>query len=182
MKNKKCYFYNVGVTFDRNNKEELENTWNCCPCSCYADICNGLWCEGYGIEFNKDNAINLIKEYVKCGVNNTYGYIKEVNINLAEEDWKEIYDTLIKDYKYKTLKNAEKNGYIPYDFVDIMEDYSSNWEKPDMSFIKKDNNILENKLEILNEKQLNKETIKWINKKLYGRDVNCEIGEENTIC
>ncbi len=182
MKNKKCYFFNIGFTFDRNNKEELKETWNCCPFACYADICNGLWCEEYGIEFNKDNALNLIKEYVENGSNNTYGYIKEVNINLTNEEWKNIYNNLIKEYKYKNLKDAKQNGYIPFEFIDIINDYSSYWERPDISFIKRDNNILENKLEILNEKQLNKKTIKWINKELYGRDINYEIGKENTIC
>lgn len=46
MIEKKCYFYNVGTTFDKNDFEELEDDWNCNPHCCKSDLCNGLYCGG----------------------------------------------------------------------------------------------------------------------------------------
>lgn len=173
---RKCYFTNYGVTFDKNNKEEIHDTWNCNPLCCKADLCNGLWCEDYSIDFNKDSAIKSIKEYVKNGCNNTYGYIKEVEIDLDKDTWNQIYKDLVKDYNYKNIKEAKNNGFIPYDYTDILEDNCSYWEEPDMSFLKENYEIKENQLHIYKESELDKDIIDWVNNELYGiRKDNKEI-------
>ena len=176
MITKTCYFFNVGVTFDKNDLKELKDTWNCNSFCCKSDLCNGLWCEEYGIDFNKNQTIDYIKNYVKNGSVNTYGYIKKVNITLSKEEWDDIYKYLVKNYKYSSNKDAKENGNIPYEYYDLIENYSSYWEEPDLSFIKVDSNVIkENQLHILKEDELNPETIKWINSNLYGIEEVKEI-------
>ena len=58
-----------------------------------------------------------------------------------------------------------------------MDDYSSYWEQPDISYLRDGEKILKNKLKILKEKDLNPETIKWINEELYGI-VKSNLGDE----
>lgn len=176
MIEKKCYFYNVGTTFDKNDFEELKDVWNCNPRCCKSDLCNGLYCEDYGINFNKEETIKNIKKYVEIGVNNTYGYIKEVSISLPEDLWKDIYNSLIDDYRFKNIKDAKKNGIIPYEYSEIIEDYSSYWEEPDKSFWKDNGNIKQDIIHILKESELDSETINWVNDNLYHTLKENEIG------
>ena len=173
---KKCYFTNVGVLFDKTDKKELKDTWNCNSLCCKSDLCNGLWCEDYAIEFNKESAIKNIKNYVQNGCDTTYGYIKEVDIDLDDELWKDIFNDLVKNYGYDNINDAKKDGYIPYDYYEVIEDYSSYWEEPDLSYIKNKNEIKENELHILKESELDKDIINWINEELYGVKKNVEIG------
>lgn len=175
MIEKTCYFFNVGTTFDKNNKDSLKGCWNCNPFCCKADLCNGLWCENYGIVFNKDYAKNYIKKYVEDGVENTYGYIQEVNITLSQSLWDEIYESLVKDYTFDNIKIAKENGFIPFDYYEIIENYSSYWEKPDMSFFKDKSKIKKNVIEVLKESELNQDTIKWINDNFYSKSDEIEI-------
>ena len=172
-----CYFFNVGFVFDKNNKKDLYDCRNNNQFCCKSDLCNGLWCSEYGIEFNKQNALNFIKEQVENGGNDSYGFIKEVEVDLDNETWKKLFNNLVKNYNYKNLEDAQENGYIPYEYGDIIDDFSSYWEQPDISYLRDGKNILKNKLEILKEKDLNPETIKWINEELYGI-VKSNLGEE----
>ena len=162
---KKCYFYNVGTIFDKNDKDKLKVVWNYNFNCCKSDLCNGLNCESYGIKFDKDNTIDYVKDYVSNGVNGTYGYIKEIDIDLEKELWDSIYDNLKKDY-YLNDNKLEKQGFIPFYFGEIIEDYSPFWEEPDISFLKKSNSIKRNCIHINKENELNTETIKWINDNL----------------
>lgn len=167
--NKNLLFFNVGFTFDRNDKTELKDTWNCNQFCCKSDLCNGLWCEEYGIEFNKEEAINFIKKHVEDSGIGAYGYITKVDIKLSKSEWKDIYKYLVENYHYASVKEAKENGNIPYDYSDLIEDYSSYWEEPDLSYLKVDNNTIKiNELHILKEEELSPETIKWINSELYG--------------
>lgn len=169
MITKKCYFYNVGTTFDKDNLTYIEDVWNSNGNCCKADLCNGLNCEGYGIEFNKDDVLNRIKDYVKNGVINTYGYIKSVNITLPEEEWNDIYKYLLDNYNFNSIDDASERGFISFNYCDLIEDYSSYWEEPDESYLKTGlHTIEENKIHILKENKLNSKTIKWINENLYG--------------
>lgn len=174
---RKCYFYNVGTTFDNKDKKLLKDCWNCNGLCCRSDLANGLWCEDYGIEFSKKEAIDLIRKYVESGVENTYGYIKEVEIDLNKSDWDQIYEDLMKHYNYENIKDAKINGFIPYEYVDIINDYSSYWEQPDLSYYKDNNQILKNKIIVKKENELNSETMDWINEKLYGikKENNCNL-------
>lgn len=175
MITKTCYFFNVGTTFDKDNLEELKDTWNCNQFCCKSDLCNGLWCEEYGIDFNKEETIKFIRNHVKESGIGGYGFIKEVDITLPKNEWNDIYKYLVKSYHYSSIKDARKNGTIPYDYYDLIEDYSSYWEEPDLSFLKVDSNdIRENQLHILKENELNPETIKWINQELYGIKTDVE--------
>lgn len=180
MIEKICCFYNVGTTFDKNDYKELKDVWNYNPRCCKSDLCNGLYCEDYGINFNKKDTIQNIKKYVEIGVNNTYGYMKEVRISLPKDLWDSIYSRLIEDYRFKNIKNAKNNGIIPYEYHEIIEDYSSYWEEPDISFWKDDENIKQNAIHILKESELDNETINWINKNLYNLEEE-KVVEENEL-
>ena len=169
MITKTCYFYNVGTTFDKDDLKTLKNVWNCNGNCCKSDLCNGLNCENYGIVFNEAEAMNYIYQYVKNGVANTYGYIKKVDITLPNEEWKSIYDYLLKNYNFNSLEDASNNGFINFDYGELLEDYSSYWEEPDKSFYKTNQSTIEkNTIHVLREIDLNKNTIDWINKYLYG--------------
>lgn len=173
---KKCYFFNVGTTFDKNNLDCLYDVWNYNSNCCKSDLCNGFYCENYGINFNKDKTIKEIEKYVNEGVINTYGYIKSVDIDLPEEVWKYIYQNLVKNYKFSSIKEATENGFISFDFGDIIDDYSSYWEEPDQSFLKIDaNKIIKDGIHVLKEDELNPETIKWINSNLYSSEMELEL-------
>lgn len=164
---KKCYFHNCGTTFDKDNQELLFDCWNYNG-NCYkSDLCNGLWCEDYGIYFNKQVAEDHIREYVKNGVPNTYGYLKEVEVDLSEETWINIEQYLIDNYGYDNLDEVRKSGFISFEFAEIIDEFSSYWEQPDISYLKKDNKILKNVLDIKKQEELNKEIMSWVNKKLY---------------
>ncbi len=177
MINKECYFFNVGFAFDKNDLKELKDTWNCNPFCCKSDLCNGLWCEEYGINFNKEETIRFIKEHVEDGGIGSYGYIKKVNITMPKNEWNDIYNYLVKNYHYSSIKDAKENGSIPYDYGDLIDDYSSYWEEPDVSFLKVDLNIIkENQLHILKESELDQKTINWINDELYHTSKENEIG------
>ena len=169
MIKKTCYFYNVGVLFDKNDKKDLYNNWNCNSLCCKSDLCNGLSCEDFGINFNKKDTINEIKKYVENGVVNTYGYMKKIDVELPEDLWNEIYDLLVKNYNYNSIKEASTGGFLCYEYGEIIDDFSSYWEEPDLSFVKTiDNKIATNSFHILKEEELNKNTIDWVNRKLYG--------------
>lgn len=172
---RKCYFYNCGTVFDKNNKEYLFDCWNCNPNCCKSDLCNGLWCEDYGIYFNKKMTEDVIKEYVKNGVVSTYGFLKEVEIDLEENLWNEIDKYLIDNYGFDSMSEVRKKGFISFDFGELIEDFSSYWEQPDISYLKKDyESILRNLIEIRKEEELNQETISWINNNLYHQSQNVE--------
>lgn len=176
MITKTCYFYNLGVTFDKDDFKTLKDVWNCNGNCCKSDLCNGLSCEDYGINFNYDETIKEIKKYVEDGMVNSYGYIKSVDITLTVEEWNDMYKYLKDNYNFASIKDAKKHGFISFDYGDMLEDYSSYWEEPDKSFLKVDSNtIKENELHILKENELNKETISWINENLY--DEKSEIKE-----
>lgn len=168
MIEKKCYFFNVGFMFDKDNKKDLKECWNCNGNCCKSDLCNGLWCEDYGIDFNREGVIELIKEHVEESGAGGFGYIKSIDIKLPKEVWHNIFKKLIDNYNYDSIQDAKINGFIPYEFVDIIGDYSSYWEEPDISFMKVNNKIVKNQLHILKENELNSDTINWINKELYG--------------
>lgn len=168
---KKLYFYNMGVTFDNTNKEDLEECWNNNLYACKSDILNGLWCEEYGYDFNKENAIKRAEDYVKDGNNTTYGYVKEVTISdFDKETWNNIYDELIKDYGFKDRKEASKYGYVPADYDYIEDDYSPNYAEPDISFYKNDKGEIEkNTIHVLHENEINKDTVNFV-RNLYDEE------------
>lgn len=175
---RKCYFFNVGTVFDKNDKAKLKDCWNCNGFCCKADLCNGLWCEEYGINFSKEETECFIKEYVETGVEGTYGFMKEVIIDEPKEVWDNIEEYLKRNYKY-SKDEIEKKGFIPYDDTDMIEDYSSYWEQPDISYLKKNNIILKDVIEVKKQEELDPEIMSWVNKTLYGEiDKNEEVGYE----
>ena len=174
---RKCYFFNVGTIFDKDDKKLLKDCWNCNEFCCKADLCNGLWCEEYGIDFNKEDAEDYIKNYVINGVEKTYGFIKEKEIDLDKEIWDDIENNLKKNYKYSE-KEIKEQGFIPYDYGDIIDEYSSYWEQPDISYLKENDEILINALVIKEQNELNQGTISWINKELYNEQV---VEKENVL-
>ena len=176
MIEKKCYFFNVGTTFDKDNLETLKDVWNCNPNCCKADLCNGLYCENYGIDFDKESCIKNTKKYVENGVNNTYGFIKEVKVFMPDDLWDEIYKSLVADYDFDNIKAAKKYGYIPFDYSEIIEDFSSYWEEPDISFWKDNGCIKQDVIHVLKESELDSETINWVNDNLYHTSKENEIG------
>lgn len=75
----------------------------------------------------------------------------------------------MKNYNFNSLEDASNNGFINFDYGELLEDYSSYWEEPDKSFYKTNQSTIEkNTIHVLREKDLNKNTIDWINKYLYG--------------
>lgn len=146
-----CYFFNVGVTFDINDFDSAYDVWGCNGNACRSDIINGLSCENYGINFNEDMTRNYIKEYVKRGCDNTYGYMIKRNIELPKEEWEEIDEELVKNYGYDDLEDAKQNGFIPFDFAQL-EDCCSYYEQPDESYLKAGPNLLLNKINVYNTK------------------------------
>lgn len=175
-----CYFFNVGTIFDKDNLKELKDTWNCNAFCCKSDLCNGLWCEDYGINFNREETIKFLKKHVEEGSVGTYGYIKNVDISLSKDSWDELYGFLVEQYYYPSICEAKKNGNIPFNYDDLIEDYSSYWEEPDLSFLKVDSStIKKNQLHILKESELNPKTIKWINQELYG--IKEEMEQKNEL-
>lgn len=168
---RKCYFVNAGVIFDNTNKQRLKDCWNCNPNCCKSDLCNGLWCEMYGIEFNKKTAEDELKSYVIQGCENSYAYYKEIEIDLEDDLWKDIESYLINDYNF-TENEIKERGFIPFDFSEIIEENSSYWEQPDVSYLKQNNKILKDVITIKKQDQLNSEIMNWINKELYNEQTN----------
>ena len=78
--------------------------------------------------------------------------------------------------RFSSIKEATENGFISFDFGDIIDDYSSYWEEPDQSFLKIDSNkIIKDGIHVLKEDELNTETIKWINSNLYSSEMELEL-------
>ena len=148
---RKCYFFNVGVTFDINDFDRAYDVWNCNGNACKSDIINGLSCENYGVNFNKNMTRDYIKQYVEEGCNNTYGYIVVKNIELPQEEWNEIDEELVKNYGYDDLEDARENGFIPFDFEQF-EESCSYYEQPSESYLKTGNYFLINKINIYDQK------------------------------
>lgn len=167
---RKCYFFNVGTIFDKTDKEQLHDCWNCNGFCCKADLCNGLWCEEYGINFNKKETEKFIKDYVINGVEGTYGWLKEVEVDLEEDLWNDIENYLKKNYKYNE-KDIKQRGFIPYEYGDIIEDYSSYWEQPDISYLKQNYKILQDVIVVKKQEELDPEIIKWVSKELYNEQI-----------
>ena len=102
--------------------------------------------------------------------------MKEIIISLPKDLWKEIYTSLVEDYRFKNIRDARNKGIIPYEYYEIIEDYSSYWEEPDISFWKDNGNIKQNVIHVLKESELDSETMKWINDNLYYTSKENEIG------
>lgn len=169
-----CYFFNVGVTFDINDFDSAYDVWGCNGNACRSDIINGLSCENYGINFNEDMTRNYIKEYVKRGCDNTYGYMIKRNIELPQEEWEEIDEELVKNYGYDDLGDAKQNGFIPFDLAQL-EDCCSYYEQPDESYLKAGSNLLSNKINIYNTKtalENNYNAVSKILKDIYDENVD----------
>lgn len=174
--NRSCYFYNVGVAFDINDFEKAYNVWNCNGNACKADIINGLSCEDYGVNFNEDATRNYIKQYVEKGCNNTYGYMVKKDIKLPKEEWEEIDEELVKNYRYNDLEDAKQNGFIPFDFPQL-EDCCSYYEQPDESYLKTGHYFLLNKIKVYNTKtalEKNYNAVSKILRELYDEEIGLE--------
>ncbi|MBQ4584509.1 MAG: hypothetical protein IJA94_06445 [Bacilli bacterium] len=156
--------------FDKNDKEKIHDCWNCNGFCCKADLCNGLWCEDYGINFNKNETDNFIKEYVKNGVEGTYGYLKEVEVDLEEDLWNDIEKDLKNNYKYDD-NDIKIKGFIPYEYSDVLEEYSSYWEQPDVSYLKQNYKILKDVVDVKKQEELDPEIIRWVSKDLYNEQI-----------
>ena len=156
--------------FDKNDKEKIHDCWNCNGFCCKADLCNGLWCEDYGINFNKNETDNFIKEYVKNGVEGTYGYLKEVEVDLEEDLWNDIEKDLKNNYKYDD-NDIKIKGFIPYEYSDVLEEYSSYWEQPDVSYLKQNYKIIKDVITVKKQEELDPEIIKWVSKDLYNEQI-----------
>ena len=156
--------------FVKNDKEKIHDCWNCNGFCCKADLCNGLWCEDYGINFNKNETDNFIKEYVKNGVEGTYGYLKEVEVDLEEDLWNDIEKDLKNNYKYDD-NDIKIKGFIPYEYSDILEEYSSYWEQPDVSYLKQNYKILKDVVDVKKQEELDPEIIRWVSKDLYNEQI-----------
>ena len=167
---KSCYFYNLGVLFDKNNKEDMYDCWNCNGNACKSDIANGLWCDDYGIYFDKQTALDEVSLWVENPAHkiNSYGYIKETQITMPYSSWNDMYQFLVDNYNYDSINDAKKGGFIPFDYYEIIEDNSSYWEEPDFSAIKRENKIEENTLHIVKEEELDPDIREYLNTKLYG--------------
>ncbi|MBP3708262.1 MAG: hypothetical protein J6J36_06620 [Clostridia bacterium] len=84
---KQVYCIEVGVRlppshpeFECYKVEKMESDW-------------GLYDENRAVEFTYDRALEYVKNYVKEGVDNTYGIVYEDILNLDDEDIKEIEQT-----------------------------------------------------------------------------------------
>lgn len=173
---KKMYFFNVGVKFDIHDKKKIYDVWNCNGNCCKSDLANGLSCENWGVFFNKKCAEDYIKNYVKVGVNLTYGYINEIEVEIEESVWKEIKEYLIDEYHIEK-KEINKIGFIPWDFAELLEDICPFWKEADTSYYKNDNGEIEkNVLHICEENKVDKEIMNYINNKIYRN--NCSIDSE----
>lgn len=169
-----CYFFNVGVVFDINDFESAYDVWNCNGNACMSDIINGLSCENYGIYFNKNVARDKVVNYVKNGINNTYGYIVEKNITLPKEEWNSIDEYLVENYDFENISDAQKNGFISFDFSELIEENSSYYEQPDESYLKKDNSIIQNCIKVYDKKtalEKNYEAVSKILKDIYQENI-----------
>ena len=169
-----CYFYNVGVAFDINDFDRAYNAFSYNGNACKADIINGLSCEDYGVNFNEDVTRDYIKEYVKKGCNNTYGYIVKKNIELPKDEWKEIDEVLVKNYGYDDLEDAKQNGFIPFDFEQL-ENSCSYYEQPDESYLKQDDVIVRNIINIYDKKtalEINYNAVSKILKDIYNENID----------
>ena len=163
-----CYFYNVGVKYDKDDLELLEDIFYYNKYCTKSDLCNGLYCEDYGLDFDEKEVFDYIKQYVEEGVPNTYGFMKKVNVTLPIDTWNRIYEELKKDYDYNSIDEASQKGFISKRNKEIYYEHFLQWENPDFSYLKDTtNNIVENKLNILKEEELNPDTISWINENLY---------------
>lgn len=149
----------------------MKDCWDCNGFCCKSDLCNGLWCEDYGIDFNKESAEMYIKDYVKNGVEKTYGYLKEVEIELEENIWEDIEEYLKKNYKYSE-EDIKQKGFIPYEYGDIIDEHSSYWEQPDISYLKKNYKILKDTLVIKKQEELDSDIMNWVNIELYNENSN----------
>lgn len=173
---RKCYFFNVGVTFDINDFDRAYDVWNCNGNACKSDIINGLSCENYGVNFNKNITRDYIKQYVEKGCNNTYGYMVEKNVELSQEEWDEIDNFLIENYSYDNLDDVRKNGFIPFEFEQL-EENCSYYEQPNESYLKQDNDCLMNKINIYNRETAlakNYNAVSKILNKLYDEKIEFE--------
>ena len=165
---RKCYYYSIGTIFSKNDKQVLKDCWNCNPNCCKSDLCNGLWCDNYGINFSKEDTEAMIKYATEKGVINSYGYMKEIIIDLDDEEWNDIDNSILKNYGYTALEYAKANGFISFDYYDIIEDSTPYWEQPDLSYLKKsDGSIEKNVLEVKTEEELDPDIIEWINDSFY---------------
>lgn len=173
---KKLYFYNVGVRFENHDKEKIHDVWNCNGNCCKSDLANGLNCEDYGVYFSKKCAEGYIKDYVKNGIKQTYGYVNEITVELEKSEWEEIRNYLIEEYGFE--KNEVSTlGFIPWDFCDLLEDICPYWKEPDISYYKNNNGDIEkNVVHIYEENKIDKEIMNYINNKLYRK--NCSIESE----
>ena len=165
---KKMYFYNVGVKFDIHDKQQIYNVWNCNGNCCKSDLANGLSCEDWGVYFNKRCAVDYAKNYVKSGINQTYGYVKEIIVELEQSDWEEIRNYLITEYGYEK-EEINKLGFIPWDFGNLLEEICPNWEEPTISYYKNDKgNIEKDTIHVCKEEDIDKNIMKYINEEIYG--------------
>lgn len=175
---KKMYFYNVGIKFDSNDKEKIHDVWNCNGNCCKSDLANGLNCEDWGVYFNKKCAEGYVKDYVRKGINQTYGYINEITVKLEEKEWKDIEHYLIKQYGYEKSE-INKTGFIPWDFGDMLEEICPYWKEPTISYYKNSNGDIEkNTLHICGEDKIDKNIMDYINHKLYRNEPSIEEEKE----
>lgn len=166
---RKCYYFCTGTTFDKNDKKVLKDCWNCNPNCCKSDLCNGLWTDDYGVLFNEEETKEKIKFSVEHGINQSFGYMKAVTIDLDEEEWNDIDSYLLENYSsFKDIEDVRKNGFLSFEYYDIIDDNTPYWEQPDVSYLKKsDGTIAKNVLEVKSEEELDSDIIKWINDSFY---------------
>lgn len=185
---KTVYFFNEGVIFDNNDKNNLHDCWNYNPFCCKSDLSNGLWCSEYGIEFNKEKIIKELKANVIDGHPLSYGYYKIKTIDIDNNLYNQIIEDLVKNYHYKNKEDAENNGFIPFEYSDLIEDYSSYWEMPTESWLKDENGVVRyNELQVKKQFELNPDIMNYINKELYGevtkaeKEINKDIDNNSNI-
>ena len=166
---KKLFFYNLGTTFDKNNTDLLYDCWNCNGNCCKSDLSNGLWCEDYGIVFNRDYAKNICKNHAKDGVKTSYGYYKEIFVTLPKSEWEDIIQDLQDNYGFDDYRDASINGYIPFEYSELIDDWSSYWEEPTESWYKNNMGLVShNSIHIKTQDKLNPKTMEFISNVCYG--------------
>lgn len=172
---RKVYYFSVGVTFDINDFDRAYDVWGCNGNACMSDVINGLSCEDYGTYFNKDEAKNMISNYVKNGTNNSYGYIVEKNITMPKLEWDDIDKYLVDNYNFTDSDDAKENGFIPFDFANLVEEEYPYYVQPTESYLKQDGTVVKNKINVYDKEtalEKNYEAVSKILRDIYKEDLD----------
>ena len=123
----------------------------------------------------KDEAKNMISNYVKNGTNNSYGYIVEKNITMPKLEWDDIDKYLVDNYNFTDSDDAKENGFIPFDFANLVEEEYPYYVQPTESYLKQDGTVVKNKINVYDKEtalEKNYEAVSKILRDIYKEDLD----------